>query len=174
MNPNVLLGVTAFIVWSTFSTWYYVTYIKQFPEENVAEIPVPEEPEPEKETEAPVDSIQAPEPINMLEAFTFKKNSVELTNEEAFEAFKERLQSLDMQRPLTIHLIGYTCDLGTEAHNKQLGQKRADWLMKALSLPASISIKTTSMGEQNPAVPNDSEANRQLNRKVTISIKSAS
>jgi len=68
----------------------------------------------------------------------------------------------------TVVIIGHTDSIGTEQYNMGLGQRRADSVanyMKAAGIDASR-IMTKSMGESQPAVPNDSAANRALNRRA--------
>ena len=74
----------------------------------------------------------------------------------------------------TIEVQGHTCDLGSDAYNMGLGQRRADAIMKYM-IETGIDggrITAQSYGETTPAVPNDSDANRKLNRrgvfKVTV------
>lgn len=72
----------------------------------------------------------------------------------------------------TVVVIGHTCNIGTEQYNMGLGQRRADAVanyMKANGIDAGR-ISTKSMGETQPAVPNDSPANRELNRRAEFEI----
>jgi OOP family OmpA-OmpF porin len=68
----------------------------------------------------------------------------------------------------TIVVQGHTCDIGDEKYNMGLGQRRADAVKKYLVEQgiAESRISTKSFGETSPAVPNDSAANRKLNRRV--------
>ena len=68
----------------------------------------------------------------------------------------------------SIVVEGHTCDLGSDESNMALGQRRAD-AVKAYLVEQGIDesrVTTMSCGESQPAVPNDSEANRKLNRRV--------
>lgn len=72
----------------------------------------------------------------------------------------------------TVVVVGHTDSIGTDAYNMGLGQRRADSVanyMKAAGIDASR-IQTKSMGETSPAVPNDSRANRALNRRAVFEI----
>jgi outer membrane protein OmpA-like peptidoglycan-associated protein len=68
----------------------------------------------------------------------------------------------------TIVLEGHTCNVGADDYNMGLGQRRAD-SVKAYLVEQGIDagrITTKSLGETQPAVPNDTPANRKLNRRV--------
>ena len=72
----------------------------------------------------------------------------------------------------TVVVIGHTDSVGTDEYNMGLGQRRADSVaayMKAAGIDAAR-IATKSMGESEPAVPNDSSANRALNRRAVFEI----
>jgi OOP family OmpA-OmpF porin len=65
---------------------------------------------------------------------------------------------------------GHTCDLGSAESNLELSQRRAD-AVKAYLVEQGIDgsrITTKAFGESQPAVPNESEADRKLNRRVQI------
>lgn len=67
---------------------------------------------------------------------------------------------------------GHTCDLGTDAYNQALGQRRAD-AVKAYMVESGIAatrIEAKSFGESQPAVPNTSDENRKLNRRSVFKI----
>ncbi|MCC6696647.1 MAG: OmpA family protein [Candidatus Hydrogenedentes bacterium] len=72
----------------------------------------------------------------------------------------------------TVVVEGHTCDLGSEDYNMTLGQRRADAVKKYM-LESGIAperITTMSLGESQPAVPNDSEPDRKLNRRVQFNV----
>lgn len=72
----------------------------------------------------------------------------------------------------TVEIQGHTCDLGSEEYNKGLGQRRADAVKKYM-LEHGIDagrMTAVSMGESDPAKPNDSPANRRLNRRVVFKV----
>lgn len=70
----------------------------------------------------------------------------------------------------TIVIEGHTCDVGEEAYNMGLGQRRADAVKKYMveSGIAESRITTKSFGETQPAVTNDGPANRKLNRRAVF------
>lgn len=72
----------------------------------------------------------------------------------------------------TVVVVGHTDSVGTDAYNMALGQRRADAVvayMKAAGIDAAR-VGSKSMGESQPAVPNDSAANRALNRRAVFEI----
>ena len=70
----------------------------------------------------------------------------------------------------TVVIEGHTCDLASDAYNMDLSQRRADSVRNyAISQGIDAArMSTKAYGESQPAVPNTSEANRKLNRRVTI------
>ena len=72
----------------------------------------------------------------------------------------------------TLVCIGHTDDVGSEAYNLQLGERRAqavkDYMVEQGIAEYRIGIK--SLGETMPAVPNDTPQNRALNRLVEFEI----
>lgn len=71
-----------------------------------------------------------------------------------------------------IEIAGHTDDVGSAAYNKVLSEKRAravyDYLVKAGISPERLRAK--GYGQTQPVVPNDSEQNRQRNRRIEFSI----
>ncbi len=198
MNINVLLGIISFTVWSAFSTWYYVTYIKQFydPAPTSTQIAVAE-PEPEEATTQPTEEPHpaetisetivepeataeeksvAPAPINVTREVLFFKNTTDPVDPSELQAFLNELSELLNSREVVIEVTGHGCDLGTEAHNLALGRERAEYIAKRIrsSLSAEQSITIYSKGESSPAVPNSSESERAKNRRATITINTSS
>src|SRR5499427_619765 len=72
----------------------------------------------------------------------------------------------------TISVYGYTDDIGTQAYNLQLSQRRAeavrDFLVQAGISPTIMTTK--GFGKSDPRVPGDSEQARAANRRVEIGI----
>lgn len=75
--------------------------------------------------------------------------------------------------PKTVVLIeGHTCNIGTDEYNMGLGGRRAN-AVKQYMVQNGIDagrIETKSFGESQPAVPNDTPANRKLNRRVVFDV----
>jgi outer membrane protein OmpA-like peptidoglycan-associated protein len=72
----------------------------------------------------------------------------------------------------TINVYGYTDDIGTQAYNLQLSQRRSeavrDFLVQAGISPTIMSTK--GFGKSDPRVSGDSEQARAANRRVEIGI----
>lgn len=72
-----------------------------------------------------------------------------------------------------LHVIGHTDSVGSEAYNMTLSNERA----RAVAIYINAQgvdirrIRTEGHGENEPRVPNDTAANRTLNRRVEIYIK---
>lgn len=72
----------------------------------------------------------------------------------------------------TVVIEGHTCDIGAEAYNMGLGQRRADAVQKYMveSGIDAARVQSVSFGETKPAVANDSAANRKLNRRAEFKV----
>jgi outer membrane protein OmpA-like peptidoglycan-associated protein len=71
-----------------------------------------------------------------------------------------------------LHIEGHTDDTGKDEYNMALSEKRANAVANFLISKgvASNRIERKWYGETQPKYPNDSEANRQMNRRVEIGI----
>ena len=85
----------------------------------------------------------------------------------------DRLAELMKANPDKKFLItGHTCNLGSLATNRTVGQKRADGL-KAELIKRDVNpdqLKTESRWYKQPLVPNTSEANRKKNRRAEVEV----
>lgn len=90
----------------------------------------------------------------------------------AVEAFSREVAEYIAQTGDRVLLTGHTDSDGEEDYNMELGMKRAEEYKEHLiSLGVDESrIEVKSVGEADPAVPNDSPENKQRNRRVTIQI----
>ena len=86
------------------------------------------------------------------------------------EAHGRRLRADDKLR---VALEGHTDDRGGREYNLGLGQKRADAVRKALSLMGVTDgqMEAVSFGKEKPAVPGNTEAAMQDNRRVEINYR---
>ena len=80
--------------------------------------------------------------------------------------------SLEKYPKSDLLIIGHTDSVGTDSYNQGLSERRADAAAQALSAEgvARSRIATRGLGETEPLVPNDSDADRQKNRRVEVAI----
>lgn len=92
---------------------------------------------------------------------------------ESARANLDKLTNVLKKYPDTnIEIIGHTDDKGTDTYNQGLSERRATSVGAYLrnNGVSSTRITTRGMGESDPKVPNDSEANRAENRRVEFVI----
>ncbi len=89
---------------------------------------------------------------------------------EAAAILDQATAALTNDRLLRLTIEGYTCNLGTAAHNLALGERRAvaarDYLVS--HGVAADRLHTVSYGEEHPAHDNSREESRRLNRRVVL------
>ncbi|GAA3658394.1 hypothetical protein GCM10022202_18620 [Microbacterium marinilacus] len=74
-----------------------------------------------------------------------------------------------------IDVVGHTDDVGDDASNQGLSERRATAVAEALTARVdtdAYDIEPSGKGETEPLVTNDSDENRQLNRRVTLTLTS--
>jgi OmpA-OmpF porin, OOP family len=73
---------------------------------------------------------------------------------------------------IKVEISGHTDDQGAATYNQQLSQKRAkavgDYLVRQGIV--TTRLKEVGLGSKRPLVPNDSDANRQVNRRIEFRI----
>jgi outer membrane protein OmpA-like peptidoglycan-associated protein len=113
------------------------------------------------------------EGINMTfnSGLLFKINSCELNDSAKFNL--ERIATVFIKYPETIILVeGHTDNTGTVEYNVDLSKKRAyavtDYLITKGVPKERFEIKW--YGEDQPKYPNDTDANRKLNRRVEVGV----
>lgn len=98
--------------------------------------------------------------------FDFDKAVLKAQYKEELKGAKE---IFDMNPDLTVTVEGHTCNIGTDAYNQKLSERRAKAVVKYLvddvGVPAS-KLTAVGYGESRPAFPNDTEENRAKNRRV--------
>ncbi|MBR3567391.1 MAG: OmpA family protein [Salinivirgaceae bacterium] len=104
-------------------------------------------------------------------SITFEVNSSEL-NTASYTELNRIIEFLKLNDNVKIELSAHTDDLGSDWYNMRLSEKRAQMAAKYLT-DNGISermIRTKGYGESKPIVPNTSDENRALNRRVEIKI----
>ena len=112
------------------------------------------------------DVIKINVPI-VLEGITFAFNKAEITPE-SDKVLMGALKTLKTYPDIIVEISGHTDNVGSNAYNQKLSQKRADavkaWLV-AKGIP-SERITSVGYGEEHPRVANDTEDNMRLNRRI--------
>lgn len=107
------------------------------------------------------------ESYGVLSNIYFETGKAELQEKSRTELNK-LIEQLRSQPTLRIEITGHTDDVGDAKQNQLLSQKRAQSVVDYLveSGVGKERIKAVGMGEAKPIVPNTSDENRQLNRRI--------
>ncbi len=101
--------------------------------------------------------------------FDFDKTTL---RPESFPELDKVVELLEQNSGLFIEIGGHTDDKGSDDYNERLSQGRAEavreYLMGKWIEPARVTAR--GYGESKPEVPNDSEENQQVNRRVEFTI----
>lgn len=93
------------------------------------------------------------------------------TAKQTLDSLTKTIQKVDKA---TILIEGHTDSDGDEASNILLSQNRCDSVKDRLTAifgaSSQYDFETRALGESKPRVPNDSYANKQLNRRVEITV----
>lgn len=110
--------------------------------------------------------------LDLSSEVSFDYNSAAL--KPAFTTTLQKLSNVIQKYDRTVvHTIGHTDSSGTESYNQGLSERRANSVTSFLSargVPYDR-LRTEGMGELAPRATNDTEAGRQLNRRVEIYLK---
>lgn len=89
---------------------------------------------------------------------------------EGMRTAKKLADVLQQNPQRTVLIEGFTDSVGADAYNLKLSERRAGAVRTALAEMgiAQARIAMNGYGESYPAAPNDTKANRQLNRRVEI------
>ena len=105
------------------------------------------------------------------ERIKFKIDSYELNDEAkaALDEFANRAKALETQ--YFVEIQGHTDDTGSEAHNEDLGQRRAESVRRYLSREHKLPLNrmsTISYGDTLPIESNKTKVGRTANRRVVL------
>ncbi|MFO7524771.1 MAG: OmpA family protein [Ignavibacteriaceae bacterium] len=112
------------------------------------------------------DVVKIDAPI-VLEGITFATNKFDVTPESE-KVLAGALKTLQIHSDIVVEISGHTDNVGSNAYNQKLSQRRAD-AVKAWLVSKGISadrITSVGYGEEHPRVSNDTEDNRRLNRRI--------
>lgn len=87
-------------------------------------------------------------------------------------ALQQLYRILKNNPDIRIRIVGHTDDVGRDDYNQKLSEGRAKSVKREMVNRgiAPSRIETTGRGEKDPIVKNDTEAHRQMNRRVEIEI----
>ncbi len=101
----------------------------------------------------------------------FKLDSAELTDE-AKGTLDNVAKALESQKNISVEVDGYADNMGSPKYNEELSQKRAESVKEYLvgkGVDASR-LAAKGFGEKKPVVSNDTEAGREMNRRVEFKV----
>lgn len=104
----------------------------------------------------------------------FKTDEDTLT-QDAAAVVKEAAKHLNSREPGTIEIVGHTDNVASRSYNQKLSERRAKAVAVELEKHVSgtdFPMETSGKGKTEPFVPNSNDANRALNRRVTLTLKS--
>lgn len=109
--------------------------------------------------------------LTMPSNVTFAYDKADLTFE-AQNALNSVSQVLNNYPDSRIVITGYSDDSGSDAYNLRLSQLRAASVANYLAQRGvnPVRMSQQGMGESSPKAPNNSEANRAINRRVELAI----
>lgn len=94
--------------------------------------------------------------------------------QDAYPVLEEIAKSLNNSEGYEVKIEGHTDSKGSDSYNMKLSQERAEAVRKALVDRYGVSpniLTAVGMGESKPVAPNDTEENRQKNRRVDIKVQ---
>ncbi|MEQ8691405.1 MAG: Ig-like domain-containing protein, partial [Pseudomonadales bacterium] len=100
--------------------------------------------------------------------FSFASDSIRRESRERLQEVADLIRSGQILGRVSV--VGHTCDLGPESYNQSLSARRAEAVKREL-VKLGVdpeAIVTDGRGEADPRVPNISEENRKLNRRVDV------
>lgn len=95
--------------------------------------------------------------------------------QKALTTIERAAATIRTRAPGAVAVVGHTDDRGSTTANQDLSERRAAAVAKALGAALAnddYRIETSGRGEAEPRFPNDSEANRAKNRRVTLTLRS--
>lgn len=109
--------------------------------------------------------------LNMPGNITFATNSADL-NAGFFQVLNSVALVVNEFNQTVIEVAGHTDNTGGDTYNQQLSERRAAAVVAYLGTRSvrSDRVITVGMGEKRPVATNETEAGRQLNRRVELTL----
>jgi outer membrane protein OmpA-like peptidoglycan-associated protein len=101
--------------------------------------------------------------------FEFGKSDIK---RDSYPYLDKLAETLVKAKTWKLDIEGHTDDVGSDDYNMKLSQNRADAVKKYLTSKgvSENMITAKGFGETKPIVPNDSDKNREINRRVEFKI----
>jgi len=141
--------------------------------------PKPAIPKPFVPPKPPVPDVKILQPskdetvIRIPDKVLFDFDSSKLRSE-AYPVLEEIAESLNNSEGYEVKIEGHTDSKGSDSYNMNLSKERAEAVRKALVDRYGVSpdiLTAEGLGESQPVAPNDTEENRQKNRRVEIKVQ---
>ena len=109
--------------------------------------------------------------LNMPGNITFATNSADL-NATFYEVLNSVSIVVNEFEQTVIEVAGHTDSTGSDAYNQQLSERRANSVARYLGTRnvRNDRVIEVGMGESRPVASNDTDAGRQLNRRVELTL----
>lgn len=107
------------------------------------------------------------EEVKIKPTIYFEFDKSELTKE-GKDKLDKVIETLSESKEYSVVVEGHTCNIGTDKYNMELSERRAESVVKYM-LSKGINnayVGSNYYGESQPAYPNNSVKNRELNRRV--------
>ena len=121
-------------------------------------------------SEARVEQLPRKTTITLDSTVLFDKDSAKITSR-ASARLQQVARQLADRGPGSVAVTGHTDDLGSAVYGKRLSRQRAEAVATVLrrDLPSGdYAFTVVGRGEADPAVPNEDEASRRINRRVVV------
>jgi len=100
--------------------------------------------------------------------------SVSTLNAMQKEKLDDKIELLKENPDIEVFIHGHTCEIGGDAANERVGKQRAERAkayMISKGVPERRILGTASRRDTEPLVPNTSEENRRINRRVEVLVR---
>lgn len=165
----IATGLIAFLIWSLFSAWLFVTRLKPALEE-----PVTLQTTPEATVEVAEQPVQPVEPVPKDLTILFDFDKTVFSPDPQIESGAAEFKAwIDRHPEAVLQVTGHTDLVGTQQYNIELGLKRAQYVKDYLVSKGIQENRITveSRGEDQPAADNITSAGRAKNRRTEITLK---
>lgn len=95
-----------------------------------------------------------------------------IIRKESFHLLDDVVEQMKLKPAIKIEVVGHTDNVGDDAYNQTLSEKRAASVKQYLvdHGVAAARVQTKGLGESRPKVANDSDANRAINRRTEVRV----